>query len=128
MSKVNFEKILALSWLDKKYVAAQLFPTHQHPDRAFTRVLKGDGVLDSGQLGKLAIMADTSLDNLYGDSAIEEADSENICMVFTKHHSARVHFKEDFIQVWANNSLYYEAFKDFDLPNRLDITLGSLPK
>lgn len=65
--KIELEKIIKRSGLDKKEVANQLFPENKFPVMALTRVLNEEALLDADQISKLALMLNVDVDDLYRD-------------------------------------------------------------
>lgn len=62
---INLKKIIETQHLDKHYVAAALFPAHTHPDRALSRVMSGEGVLDADQVVVLSQLTRLPVGFLY---------------------------------------------------------------
>ena len=65
MARINIYKFIDDHGLDRREVETLLFPNAKHPYYALNRVAKGEGLLDSEQLYKLAEMAGVSVSDLY---------------------------------------------------------------
>jgi len=57
MQFIDIPAVIEARGLDKKVVAAQLFPSNRHPVLALNRVIKGVGYLNELQINKLALLA-----------------------------------------------------------------------
>lgn len=65
MAKIDIYKFIDEHGLDRKEIETLLFPTAKHPYYALNRVAKGEGLLDSEQIFKLAERAGVSVSDLY---------------------------------------------------------------
>ena len=66
MKKINVERIIESKGLDPEKVAKMLFPNNGHPRMALRRILNDKAVLDADQMGKLALMAGITIEELFG--------------------------------------------------------------
>lgn len=57
MSNIDLEGFIKTHALNKKLVAQELFPTNSYPELALRRILKGEALMDSDQISKLAALA-----------------------------------------------------------------------
>lgn len=81
MAKIDIYKFIDDHGLDRKEVEQHLFPTAKHPYYALNRVQRGEGLLDSEQLYKLAEMAGVSVSELY-ENGKWKTDSDEDNMIF----------------------------------------------
>jgi hypothetical protein len=63
--KVNIKNLIETQGLDRKRIAAVLFPNNVRPDMALNRLEKGWGDLNSEQLANLAAEIGCSVQELY---------------------------------------------------------------
>ena len=65
MAKLDVNIILERYKLDFKKVAAELYPHTKFPELALKRIVKGEALLDSEQIAKLAALADVQIQALF---------------------------------------------------------------
>lgn len=107
MQTINVGKIIRDRNLDKKEVAKQLFPRHQYPEHALSRVLKGRGVLDANQISKLSLISEMPISAIYGlewRSTYKDSTHTFTC----EGYRAELNTKTWITKVYDNDSLFHE--------------------
>ena len=66
MKTIDLKSIIEAKGLDTAIVAQQLFPTNQYSRLALNRVMAGKAELDATQISKLSLLANMTIDQLYG--------------------------------------------------------------
>lgn len=83
MSRINLTKLLKDSGASLPFIAKQLFPENKFPLASLKRVMRGDALLDSEQIAKLATYLDTPIESLYEETWKAEASTDD-SITFTK--------------------------------------------
>lgn len=65
METIQLQKIIDLQKLDSVKLAAELFPGHKHPSMALSRVITGQGLLNSEQVLKLSEITNLPIGFIY---------------------------------------------------------------
>lgn len=68
MKKIDIKKIVSDLNLDRKELSDKLFPMHKYPTMALDRLLRGEMLLDSLQIGKLSVFTGIPIEELFTPS------------------------------------------------------------
>lgn len=109
MAKINIYKFIDDHGLDRKEVETLLFPTAKHPYYALNRVAKGEGLLDSEQLYKLAEMAGVSVSDLYDSKKWKMKSDANTVTFESEDYKAVLDQKTWITKIFKKDSMLHEA-------------------
>lgn len=108
MNKINITKIIADNNLNKKNVAEQLFPGNKYSSLALNRVIAGEGKLDSDQISKLALLADISIEEIYGVKFTVKGKEKKMFFEY-EDFKAELNRETWTTKVFHNDSLFHES-------------------
>lgn len=117
--------------LDKKVVAAQLYPRLKHPLLAFNRAIKGISSLSDAQKSKLALLADLSPAALYEAGKWQVRSKENVITFLTEEYRAELDTSTFVTRLFHNKSLFHEtvlAVRGIALPDFLAVLNAQILK
>lgn len=112
MAKIDIYKFIDDHGLDRKEVETALFPTAKHPYYALNRVARGEGLLDSEQLYKLAEMAGVSVSDLYDHKQwkVPERNDDPNKMIFENGEYKAVLDRGTWItKIFRKDSMFHES-------------------
>lgn len=107
MKTINLKSIIEANGLDAGTVAEQLFPKNKFPVLALNRLLAGGGELDAMQISKLALMADCTIENLYGRKW-KAASKESIHTFTSDDYVAHLDTDNWTVKIFHKKSLIHE--------------------
>lgn len=108
MRTINLKSIIEAKGLDVEMVAQQLFPTNQYSRLALNRVIAGKGELDASQISKFALLADCSIEDLYGDYW-ECKFTDGVHTFSNKDYVAELNTKTWTTKIFHKNSMIHES-------------------
>ena len=109
MANIDIYKFIEDHGLDRKEVETLLFPTAKHPYYALNRVARGEGLLDSEQLFKLAEFAGVSVAELYDESRWKTT-SKDEDLVFENGDYKAVLDRDTWItRIFRKDSMFHES-------------------
>ena len=85
---INLDLIHAKSSFSKEALALELFPTHTFPVKAFERVARGEGDLNSSQIIHLAEFLGVTVSEIFDEIPWQRKAKRNV-LIFS-HKEARV--------------------------------------
>lgn len=108
MKTIDLEAIIENNQLDTDALAVELFPNNKYPKMALSRVLKGEALLDSNQVSKLAMMLNVDISTLYtgGWKAVSKKD---LHIISNKEFRAELNTKTWESKVFVNDTLYHST-------------------
>ena len=109
MRKIDLERIITVNELDSLEVATQLFPENKYPQLALNRIKKGEAVLDSDQISKLALMVGVPISALF-ESGQWRAKSKGEIHKFTNgKYNAELNASTGVTKLFDKGSLFHES-------------------
>lgn len=110
---IDLAKIIELNDLDKVQLARDLFPNNKFSSMALARVIKGEALLNSEQLAKLAHILDVTVDDLYNSGGwkmkANKADNKHIITFEAVNYKAELDTKSWLTKIYHKNSLFHES-------------------
>ncbi len=109
MKTIDLQKIIQEHKLDAKTLAKDLFPTHQHPSMALTRVVQGKGVLDANQISLLADITGQSINALFGQAEWVASSNKDLIIFQSEDFRAELCMESGSSKVYHKGSLFHET-------------------
>lgn len=109
MKTIDLQKIIQEHKLDAKSLASDLFPTHQHPQMALTRIVQGKGVLDANQISLLAEITGQSINALFGQSEWVASSNKALLIFESDEFRAELCMETSSSRVYHKGSLFHET-------------------
>lgn len=111
MQAINLEAIVKKYDLDKKELAAQLFPGNKFPRVAFKRVLLGEAELNASQISKLALWVGVEISDLFltGSQGWKKTSTMGVITLSNGLYKAELDTTAWITRVFHNDSLFHES-------------------
>ena len=110
MARIDIYEFIDSHGLDRKEVESLLFPNAKHPYYALNRVARGEGLLDSEQIYKLAEMAGVSVSDLYEHKKWKTKPMQEKTLVFENGDYKAVLDRETWItKLFQKGSMFHES-------------------
>lgn len=110
MKSIDLERIILEYSLDSTELATLLFPTNGFPKPALKRVLKGDALLDTEQVSKLAKFIGVTIGELFGETNWLHTGTENNFHYFhLGEYSAQLNTATWLTTIFHKESLFHEC-------------------
>ena len=108
MRSIDLAKIIEDLKLDEEALASELFPNHRHPALALKRVKKGDGLLNSKQISRLATIADMPIGALFGVQGWEYEIKDGIYILQCDNFKAELDTNSWVTKIYDSGSLFHD--------------------
>ena len=106
MERMELERAITLTGMQKHEVAAHLFPGNKYPYLALRRVVRGKSNLDSAQMSKLAALAGIEIQDLYGDpEALPVLPDPALIVIETARYRATIDLAGQVANVFSKSTL-----------------------
>lgn len=116
MNHFDINSVIEHYKLDVKELAKVLFPRVQYPDAALGRILKGESVLGTDQLEKLAEYAGVPTIDLFGTDTWK-GGTEDGCMTLTKgDYKVKLNYKGTYMTLYKGRRVVRKCFVDTSTP------------
>jgi len=109
MHTLKIAQAVTASGLNRKEVAANLFPAHKHPLMALERVISGEGDLSSTQVSKLALMAGMPVEALFLGGDWRKEGVNNGVRFTRGEYTAELDTKTWITSIYRNSDLKHES-------------------
>lgn len=111
MARIDIYKFIDDHGLERKEVENLLFPTAKHPYYALNRIARGEGLLDSEQLYKLAELAGVSVSALYDHKKWKQRKNvEGKTLVFENGEYKAILNRETWItKIFQKDAMFHES-------------------
>ena len=109
MKTIELQKIIQDHQLDVRDLAKELFPSHQHPSMALTRIIQGKGVLDANQISLLSEITGQSINSLFNQSEWVAQSREGIIFFFFFYFRAELDMYNIISKVFHKYSIFHET-------------------
>lgn len=110
MKSIDLKKLMDSHGLKKRDVATQLFPGIKYPVLALNRVLKGEALLDTDQISKLAAILKVPISTLFNEKTQWEMQGTKTGITLTTgKYRAELDTNTWLTRVFANDTLFHEA-------------------
>ena len=108
MKTIDIKGIIAAKGLDRKIVAAQLFPKNAYPVLALNRVIAGETSLNEQQISKFAAVAGVELEDLYSPRSWRKTREGEDLVFQSQDWTARYNTETKITTLLHNNSMVHE--------------------
>lgn len=125
MQKINIKAIIEGRGLDIEEVAAQLFPRNLHARLALNRVINGEGLLNSEQISKFALLLGVPISALFTGNDWKIAYKETTHVLTNKEYTAEIDTNTWTARLFHNESMLHETIL-FDKSIALSDFIGLL--
>ena len=109
MKTIELQKIIQDHQLDVRVLAKELFPSHQHPSMALTRIIQGKGVLDANQISLLSEITGQSINSLFNQSEWVAQSREGIMFFSSGDFRAELDMERNTSKVFHKGSIFHET-------------------
>ena len=109
MKTIELQKIIQDHQLDVRDLAKELFPSHQHPSMALTRIIQGKGVLDANQISLLAELTGQSVNALFNQEEWIASSREGIIFFSSGDFRAELDMDKNTSKVFHKGSIFHET-------------------
>ena len=109
MKAIELQKIIQDHNLDVRVLAKELFPSHQHPNMALTRIIQGKGVLDANQISLLSEITGQSINSLFNQSEWVAQSREGIIFFSSGDFRAELDMGRNTSKVFHKDSIFHET-------------------
>ena len=109
MKTIELQKIIQDHQLDVRVLAKELFPSHQHPNMALTRIIQGKGVLDANQISLLSEITGQSINSLFNQSEWVAQSREGIVHFSSGDFRAELDVEKKTSKVFHKDSIFHET-------------------
>ena len=109
MKTIELQKIIQDHQLDVRDLAKELFPSHQHPSMALTRIIQGKGVLDANQISLLSEITGQSINSLFNQSEWVAQSREGIIFFSSGDFRAELDMEKNTSKVFHKDSIFHET-------------------
>lgn len=109
MQKIDIERIIKEQGLNVTEVAQQLFPKQKYPRLALNRVIAGNGLLDSDQVSKLALLAGLKISDLFSGENWTAQSKQGIHYFQNGDFKAELNTRTWITKVFHKDSLFHES-------------------
>ena len=108
MKTINLKKIIEVKNLDKKEVAAELFPTNKFATLALDRVLDGKSVLDANQISRFSLYSGIPIAELYSGADWSSTIKGGTHVLLKGAYRAELDSKTWTTKLFHKDSLFHE--------------------
>lgn len=109
MKKIDVTALIQKNNLDAKDLASKLFPTHQHPTLALTRIIQGKSVLDANQISLLSELTGQTINSLFDLSEWEASSTDKILVFKSGDFTAELDMAKGLSKIYHKNSVFHET-------------------
>ena len=109
MQRINLAQIVSDNNLDKKEIAKELFPMHTYPMLAYKRIIKGDAVLNSDQISKLASITGLSIAQIFSGENWKSKKTGNLYTFTSGNYKAVLDTDTWITKIYLKDSLLHES-------------------
>lgn len=109
MNFIDIGKLIKDKNLSKKEIAFQLFPDIKYPRLALNRVIKGEGLLNSDQISKLALLTGISIPDLFSQKDWKTEVNSKVYQFSSGEFIAKLDTETWITKVFHKKSLFHES-------------------
>lgn len=106
MEKIDIKKIT--EGIDKAEIARVIFPHVKYPVAAFDRVLRGEALLDTEQLERLASYIGVTICDLFSAGDWKGRSEEGVLTFVKGPYKAKLNYKGSFLVIYKDSELVAE--------------------
>lgn len=108
MRTIDLRRIIEQNHLDWGEISTELFPKNKQPRRALDRVAKGEALLDSEQISRLATLLGVEIQDLYAGYEWKATSKPGLMTLTTDKFRAEIDTKNWILKVYANDKLFHD--------------------
>ncbi len=111
MQTIDLGHIMKVANVETSFIASHLFPEHNHGNRAVTRIIKGEGFLNSWQIAKLSEVLNVPIGLLFEDvewSMSAPAGQKGILYFRIYDYFAELNTADMTTRISKDNMLFFE--------------------
>ncbi len=108
MKKIDLKKIIKVKNLNKKEVAAELFPANKFALLALDRVLAEKGVLDADQISRFSLYSGIPIAELYSGADWSSTIKNGTHVLLKGDYRAELDTKTWTTRLFHNDSLFHQ--------------------
>lgn len=108
MRTIDLRRIIEQNHLDWGEISTELFPKNKQPRRALDRVAKGEALLDSEQISRLATLLGVEIQDLYMGYEWKATSKPGLITLTTDKFRAEIDTKKWSLKVYASDKLFHD--------------------
>lgn len=109
MKRIDITGIIQKNNLDAKELAQKLFPTHQHPQMALSRIAQGKSVLDANQISLLSEITGQSINALFDLNEWEASSKNHITIFKSGDFTAELDMEKGSSKIFHKGTIFHET-------------------